>query len=139
MNFLFPPLFTGEGRGGVGRSAKIRLVYLMANQTARSLRKRMTPHEIKLWVQLRLLPKTEFRFRRQVPLGGYVVDFAEKRLRLVIEVDGSQHAEPEARQRDEARDLFLAKNGYRVLRFWNHDIDTNMSGVIDTILIVLQS
>ena len=111
----------------------------MANEAARSLRKRLTPHETKLWVQLRQLPKTEFHFRRQVPIGNFIVDFAEKRLRLVIEVDGSQHADPPGQKRDEKRDEFLASEGYRVLRFWNHDIDTNMSGVIDTILLALNT
>ena len=111
----------------------------MANQIARKLRQQMTPHEVKLWAQLRLLPKKEYHFRRQVPVGPHIVDFAEKRLRLVIEVDGSQHAAPPGQKRDEKRDKFLASEGYRVLRFWNRDIDTNMSGVIDTILLTLNT
>jgi len=107
----------------------------MANETARSLRKRMTPHEAKLWVQLRLLPKEHFHFRRQVPMGSYIVDFAEKKSRLVIELDGAQHAEPLGLVRDAERDAFLRSKGYQVLRFWNDEIATNMSGVIDTILL----
>jgi very-short-patch-repair endonuclease len=107
----------------------------MANEFARALRKRLTPQEAKLWVQLRLLPKDEFHFRRQVPLGRFIVDFAEKKLRLVIEVDGSQHGEAAGLARDLERDAFLGSNGFQVLRFWNVDIDTNMSGVIDTILL----
>ena len=111
----------------------------MANEIARALRKRLTPQEAKLWVQLRLLPKTEFHFRRQVPIGRYIVDFAEKNLRLVIEVDGSQHAEPLGLAKDNERDAFLRDRGYQVLRFWNFEIDTNMSGVIDTILLTVQN
>jgi very-short-patch-repair endonuclease len=109
----------------------------MANEIARALRKRLTPQEAKLWVQLRLLE--DFHFRRQVPIGPYIVDFAEKTKRVAIEVDGSQHNQPEGLARDAKRDLYLRNNRYNVLRFWNADIDTNMSGVIDTILLALQS
>ena len=63
----------------------------MANEVARSLRKHMTPQEIKLWCQLRYLNQQGFHFRRQAPLGNFIVDFLERKRRLVIEVDGSQH------------------------------------------------
>jgi very-short-patch-repair endonuclease len=106
----------------------------MANELARALRKRMTPQEAKLWVQLRLLEKTEFHFRRQVPMGPYIVDFAEKKLRLAIEVDGSQHGDPKGLVKDLERDTYLRSKGYQVLRFWNYDVDTNMGGVIDAIM-----
>jgi very-short-patch-repair endonuclease len=109
----------------------------MANEIARSLRKRLTPQEAKLWVQLRLLK--EFHFRRQVPIGPFIVDFAEKSKRVAIEVDGSQHNEPDAIAKDAKRDQYLRNQGYHVLRFWNVDVDQNMSGVIDTILLALQS
>ena len=111
----------------------------MANEIARKLRKTMTPHEAKLWVQLRLLPKGEFHFRRQMPIGTYIVDFAEKTHKLVIELDGSQHQEPEAIVRDEQRDRFLSSKGFKVLRIWNAEIDDNMSGVVDTILLKCKS
>ena len=107
----------------------------MANEIARALRKRMTPHEVKLWQQLRYLEGCHFR--RQVPIGPYIVDFAEKTSKLIIEVDGSQHNEPENLVKDGARDLYLKNKGFRVLRFWNIDVDQNMSGVIDTILLRL--
>ena len=109
---------------------------IMANEIARKLRKQMPPQEAKLWVQLRLLPKGEFHFRRQVPIGPYIVDFAEKTHKLVIELDGSQHQEPEAIRRDEIRDRFLSTKGFKVLRMWNSEIDQNISGVIDTILLM---
>jgi very-short-patch-repair endonuclease len=108
----------------------------MANEIARSLRKRMTPQEVKLWQQLRQLE--EFHFRRQVPFGPYIVDFAEKTGKLVIEVDGSQHAEAPSLVKDAARDQFLKTLGYKILRVWNNDVDQNMDGVIDTILLLLK-
>ncbi len=108
----------------------------MANEIARSLRKRLTPQEAKLWVQLRLLK--QFHFRRQVPIGPFIVDFAEKTKRVAIEVDGSQHNEPDAIARDTKRDQYLHNQGYHVLRFWNADVDQNISGVIDTILLALE-
>ena len=74
-------------------------------------------------------------FRSQVPIGPYIVDFAEKTHKLVIELDGSQHQEPKAIERDKKRDHFLANKGFKVLRIWNSEIDQNMSGVIDTILL----
>ncbi|MEO9166775.1 MAG: DUF559 domain-containing protein [Aestuariivirga sp.] len=110
----------------------------MPNEIARKLRKQMTPHEAKLWVQLRLLPKGEFHFRRQVPVGPYIVDFAEKTHSLVIELDGSQHAETLAVEKDAQRGRYLSNKGFKVLRFWNFEVDQNMSGVIDTILLHCQ-
>ena len=105
----------------------------MTNLRARWLRKNMTPQEIKLWVQLRYFKEQGFHFRRQVPFEPFIVDFAEKSAKLVIEVDGSQHSESPHVQKDRKRDDYLADLGYRVLRFWNIDVDTNMDGVIDTI------
>jgi very-short-patch-repair endonuclease len=106
----------------------------MANETARHLRKTMTPQEVRLWVQLRDLKQDGFHFRRQAPIGPYIVDFAGKMHRLVIEVDGSQHGEAEGIARDKARDSCLATLGYHVLRFWNTDVDRNMEGVIETVV-----
>lgn len=107
---------------------------VVANETARHLRKTMTPQEVRLWVQLRYMKQDGFHFRRQVPIGHCIVYFAEKMYRLVIEVDGSQHGEPEGIAKDKVRDAFLASLGYRVLRFWNIDVDRNMEGVIETII-----
>jgi len=105
----------------------------MANLRARWLRNNMTPQEVKLWVQLKHLNQNGHHFRRQVPIAPFIVDFAEKSSRLVIEVDGSQHGEDAQQVKDSNRDSSLDKLGYRVLRFWNIDVDTNMDGVIDTI------
>jgi len=91
----------------------------------------MTDAERKLWQSLRHRFVEGHRFRRQVPLGPYVVDFCCLQLGLVIEADGSQHAE---RESDERRDAWLSEQGYRVLRFWNVDIQRNLEGVMETIL-----
>ena len=91
-----------------------------------------TEAERKLWWHLRhrlLTPGTHFR--RQVRIGRYVADFACHTTRLVIEVDGGQHA---ASATDEARTKVLEANGYRVLRYWNNDVLTNIDGVLEDIL-----
>ena len=106
----------------------------MANETARALRKRLTPQEVKLWVQLRLLKDQGLHFRRQVPIHPYIVDFAERKNRLIIEVDGSQHGHEANLRADKLRDADLTQRNFRVLRFWNIDVDVAMDGVICRIL-----
>jgi very-short-patch-repair endonuclease len=101
---------------------------------AKDLRQNMTPEEVKLWVQLRELNKQGFHFRRQAPVDGYILDFAEFTHRLIIEVDGSQHGMPEGEARDLRRDKHFNAAGFRVLRFWNIDINTAMDGVMVNIL-----
>jgi very-short-patch-repair endonuclease len=105
----------------------------LANETARKLRKRLTPQEVKLWVKLRELKQFGFHFRRQAPIGPYIVDFVSFKSRLVIEADGGQHGMPEGVQSDKTRDDFLRSQGFQVLRFWNSDIDANLEGVMETI------
>lgn len=111
----------------------------MANAIARQLRKRMTPQEVKLWAHLRPLRERGHKFRRQVPLRGYVVDFACFGARLVIEVDGSQHGTPEGLAADRRRDEVLERGGFTVLRFWNAEIDRNFDGVWSNILDALRN
>src|SRR5262249_8687299 len=94
---------------------------------ARRLRSNMTDAERKLWFALRDRRLAAFKFRRQVPLGPFIVDFLCYQARLVIEVDGGQHAES---VRDMRRDEWLAANNFRVLRFWNHDVLSNTEGVL---------
>lgn len=106
----------------------------MANEIARKLRKAMTPQEVKLWVQLRYLKRNGFHFRRQAPIGPYIVDFAEKSAHLVIELDGAQHAGDAHALKDRQRDAYLSNSGFQVLRFWNHEIDQAMASVIDKII-----
>jgi very-short-patch-repair endonuclease len=109
----------------------------MANQTARSLRKRMTPQEVKLWVHLRTWRERGYHFRRQAPLHSFVVDFACLKHRLVVEVDGGQHGFHSNAANDAARDASLREMGFRVLRFWNSEVDRNLDGVLDTVLAAL--
>jgi very-short-patch-repair endonuclease len=109
----------------------------MPNLVARKLRKTMTPHEIRLWSRLRLLRTEGHHFRRQVPLEGYVVDFACFSARLIVEVDGGQHAAAGHARRDVERDARLTAEGFRVLRVWNSDIDDNIDGVMEAIAAAL--
>jgi very-short-patch-repair endonuclease len=98
---------------------------------AKSMRTEMTDAERTLWMQLRAHRLDGLRFRRQTPMGQYIVDFVCHERGLVIELDGGQHAES---QRDVARDHWLESKGYRVLRFWNSDVFTNREGVLETIV-----
>ena len=110
----------------------------MANENARALRKRLTSQEIKLWVKLRELKSLGFHFRRQAPIGRYIVDFVSFRSQLVVEADGGQHGMPEGARSDQTRDAFLQSQGFQVLRFWNSDIDANLAGVMESILSALK-
>ncbi len=100
-------------------------------QRARRLRTEMTDAEVRLWIQLRRRQIDGYRFRRQVPIGPYVVDFACLNARLVIEVDGGQHTE--AVERDDRRTVWLESRGFRVLRFWNTDVLQRTEGVLESI------
>jgi very-short-patch-repair endonuclease len=110
----------------------------VANEAARALRKRLTPQEVKLWVKLRELKQLGFHFRRQAPIGPYIVDFVSFKSRIVIEADGGQHNLPEGTASDQARDGFLRSQGFQVLRFWNSDIDANLDGVMEAIFCALK-
>jgi very-short-patch-repair endonuclease len=106
-------------------------------KTARRLRRNTTDAERKLWHALRRFELEGSHFRRQVPIGPYVADFACLAVRLVIEIDGSQHGDVEIKTRDDARTRWLESEGYRVLRFWNNDIVQNPQGVLDVIYAAL--
>ena len=105
----------------------------MANERARELRKAQTEAERTLWRYLRLLRVEGHHFRRQVPIGDFIVDFACISARLVIEIDGGQHNDTPGRVADTSRDARLGRRGYRVLRFWNNDVMVNPEGVIEVI------
>jgi very-short-patch-repair endonuclease len=109
----------------------------LPNEKARSLRKHLTPQEVKLWVKLRELKTLGFHFRKQAPIGRYIIDFVSFSARTVIEVDGGQHGLQEGVQSDRDRDAFLQPQGFCVLRFWNSDVDQNLNGVMEKILLVL--
>jgi very-short-patch-repair endonuclease len=101
---------------------------------SRRLRRDATDAERRLWYRLRSRQIAGAKFVRQDPIGPYVVDFACREQRLIIEVDGGQHATD---ARDAVRDQWLADRGYRVLRFWNNDVLSNTQGVLETIAAAL--
>jgi very-short-patch-repair endonuclease len=98
---------------------------------ARRLRKNSTIAEAKLWRRLRARELNGFKFVRQEPVGRYVADFICREHKLIIEVDGGQHADS---KRDIVRDAWLREHHYRVLRFWNNDVIGNLEGVLEAIL-----
>jgi very-short-patch-repair endonuclease len=108
----------------------------MVSLRARQLRKLATEAERRLWSRLRRKQIEGFRFRRQQPIGPYIVDFFCPEAALVLEVDGGQHALIEAS--DEARTQWLQTRGYRVLRFWNNEVLANTEGVLLTIQFALR-
>ena len=110
----------------------------MANEVARRLRKSMTRQEVKLWVHLRSWRARGYHFRRQAPCIGYIVDFMCLRARLVIEVDGGQHNSGREAANDRLRDQRLVAAGFRVLRYWNNEVDGNLEGVLEDIDRVLR-
>ena len=104
---------------------------------ARNLRKTQTDAEARLWQRLRNRRLANCKFRRQHPIGPYIADFVCIERRLVIEVDGGQHAAQE--KKDNARTAYLESKGFRVVRFWNHDVLTEMDAVLERILAVITS
>ena len=97
---------------------------------ARRLRKHSTDTEGRLWRYLRNRQIEGFKFRRQQPVGTYVVDFVNLEKKVVIELDGGQHA---LRPGDRIRDEWLRAEGYKVLRFWDNQVFSNLEGVLETI------
>jgi very-short-patch-repair endonuclease len=97
---------------------------------ARTLRAKATDAEIALWRLLRSRRLAGMKFRRQVPIGAWIVDFVSFEQRLIIEADGSQHAESD---RDKRRDRDLSERGFRVLRFWNNDVLMKAQSVMESI------
>jgi len=102
---------------------------------ASGLRRNATDAERRLWAVLRHRPLREYKFRRQHPIGRFIVDFACTRHRLVIEADGGQHDQSAA---DAQRTAWLESHGWRVIRLWNNDILANTEGVLTTILEALR-
>ena len=125
MTTLFVPSpLWGEGRvrGAVCETPR---------DYARGLRRRQTDAERRLWFRLRDRRLLGVKFSRQVPIGLYVVDFCCRERKLIIELDGGQHADMAAR--DAGRTEYLARLRYRVLRFWNNEVLGNTEGVLETI------
>ena len=85
-----------------------------------------------MWGRLRSKRLQQFRFRRQLPIGNFIADFACPSLKLVIELDGSQHLDQVAR--DDWRTKLIEQRGFRVLRFWDSEVLTNIDGVVERIV-----
>ena len=103
----------------------------MTTKKARALRSSLTDAERKLWSHLRLRQVHGFKFRRQRPVGPYIVDFVCLERSLIIEVDGSQHVQQAAQ--DAHRDDYLAGLGFKVLRFWDNSVLAETDAVIEVI------
>lgn len=104
----------------------------------RRLRRRMTDQEVKLWNWLREdFGPMGFHFRRQVPIGRFVVDFACLKHKLVVEVDGGGHGHDGQARRDGERDRHLERLGFRVLRIWNNEIDRQKNVALDAVYAAL--
>ena len=97
----------------------------------KALRKRPTNAEQLLWKHLRLKQMEGLKFRRQQPIDNYIVDFVCLERRIVIEVDGGQHATH--KEDDIVRDSYLRQQGFHVLRFWNNEVLQNINGVLEVI------
>jgi very-short-patch-repair endonuclease len=105
----------------------------MANARARSLRKNMSDAERKLWHRLRGKQIDGARFRRQHPIGPYIVDFVCLERRLIVEVDGGQHTDGAHMARDARRDQWLQAEGYRVVRVPTTEVYDNIAAVLDAL------
>jgi very-short-patch-repair endonuclease len=117
-------LFAGEGWGEGMKKSVLR-------QMARALRKNSTDAERHLWYHLRA-NRLAFKFKRQVPIGEYIVDFICLEKRLIVELDGSQHMGNQVY--DTKRTNWLMAHGFKVLRFWNHDVLQQTPSVLDAIM-----
>jgi very-short-patch-repair endonuclease len=102
-------------------------------ERARTLRSDMTEGEMRLWACLRRKQVEGVPFYRQKPIGEYIADFYAPRARLVVEVDGAQHVEPDHAKDDAERDAYLAGEGLLVLRFSNQQILQELDGVVAAI------
>lgn len=107
---------------------KIHNIYKLSDRR-KELRKNPTPQEEKLWWYLRD-ERLGVKFRRQHSVSGYILDFFCKEKRLVIELDGEVHESKEAREYDEVRNKFLESLDYKVVRFWNSEIDKDINKVL---------
>jgi len=109
-----------------------------AHANARRLRKNLTDAELKLWNELRAHRLMGIGFRRQFPISGYIVDFACPTHRLIVELDGSQHANEDRIAYDQQRTTRLERDGWTVVRFWNDDVLKDIDNVCQHILLVIR-
>ena len=98
--------------------------------TAKRMRSGMTEAERRFWHAIRARRFHGLVFRRQVPIAGYIADFVCHDIKLIVEIDGGQHSADAAMRDDATRTSDLAKEGYRLVRFWNNDVTENLDGVL---------
>jgi very-short-patch-repair endonuclease len=108
-----------------------------SRNNAKSMRRAMTAAELKFWNAVRAHRLEGLGFRRQLPIGRYIVDFACPAHRLIVELDGVQHADAEHRDADDRRSAYLATLGWQMQRFWNDDVLRDVDGVCAHILAVI--
>ena len=123
-----PPAGEGQAARSDARERGRRIAKLRTH--AKTMRSAPTPAEHRLWQILRAHRFADYKFRRQVPIDHYIADFLCPAERLIIELDGGQHA---ANSHDTLRDAYLQAQGFRILRFWNNDALSNPAGVFDAI------
>lgn len=132
-----------RGRGSILLSSCTMLRYALTcthppkTRFAKKLRKDQTPGEIILWKALRALRFHGMKFRRQVPIGPYIVDFLCVSKKLIIEIDGDAHFEPGAKEKDEHREKFLRKQGFSVIRILNSEVVCDRESALTKIARVL--
>ena len=100
---------------------------------AKLMRSNMTDSEAKMWYYLRAKRFFDLKFKRQVLIGNYIVDFVCEAQKIIIEIDGGQHNEDKHIIHDEQRSFYLKNSGYKVLRFWNNDVLNNINSVLEVI------
>lgn len=113
------------------------LIPTRQRSNAKSMRKVMTDAELKLWNAVRANRLIDLSFRRQVPIGRYIVDFTCSEHRIIVEVDGAQHNDPDVIRYDQNRTAFLQNLGWTVLRFTNDDVIKDIEGVCRHIVITI--
>jgi very-short-patch-repair endonuclease len=137
-----PLPLAGEGWGGGSSASEVSMadektptwkVSSRLRSNARALRKNSTDAERILWSELRGHRLNGASFRRQVPIKNFIADFVCHAAKLVIELDGGQHFSDDAERADASRSAIIEAQGFRVLRFSNHDAMTNRAGVLETI------
>jgi len=125
-----------------GRLAKLMEQKMRKGQISKSiaskLRHNQTDAEKALWIRLRSKQLKGVKFRRQQPIGKYIVDLITFDSRLIIEIDGSQHSEDNKTNKDEKRTMWLQQRGYQVIRFWDNEVLQNIDGVLEKILAALK-
>jgi adenine-specific DNA-methyltransferase len=106
-------------------------------ELSRKLRKDQTPWEKKLWMHLKNRKFFGLKFKRQVVLGFYIYDFECFEKKIIIELDGSKHKQPEQIQKDQKKQEFAEGLGYKVLRYNNNDIHNNLNGVLENLRLTI--